>query len=120
VELENLVRALGVEHVRVENAQDMRATMKALKELKALKGARVLVSRQACIVNVLQRQEGLPKTKKYTVVQKKCTHCGICINDYCCNAFLIDDKKDVQINEMLCLGCADCVQVCPYDAIVEK
>jgi indolepyruvate ferredoxin oxidoreductase alpha subunit len=119
VSIEHIVKASGVEQVQVVNSQNIKESMRILKKLKKGQGVRVLISRQPCIVHVLREAGEIPVTK-FVIYQENCTYCGICINDYSCPAFELDENRDVRINEALCIGCGDCVEICPYNAIVKK
>jgi hypothetical protein len=49
-------------------------------------------------------------------IKKTCTRCGECFN-YCpAGAITIDDVK-ANIDENKCIGCAECVAVCRFDAV---
>jgi TPP-dependent indolepyruvate ferredoxin oxidoreductase alpha subunit len=42
------------------------------------------------------------------------------MNDLGCPAILADSEGNVSINWEHCLGCGYCVQVCPFDAILQE
>ncbi|MDZ4166582.1 MAG: 4Fe-4S binding protein, partial [Coriobacteriia bacterium] len=53
----------------------------------------------------------------YAVDDELCTKCGVCVR-LGCPAISRDDDGRAVIDATICVGCAQCVQVCRYDAIV--
>lgn len=117
VDIETVVRALGVKQVATVNPREIKPTVKVIREMKEQKGIRVLIARQPCVINLYKRNKEIQKSSVVTVDTEKCNHCGICINDYCCPAFEINDLHEINVIDSLCIGCGDCIQVCPTGAI---
>ena len=60
------------------------------------------------------------KGDPYAVDEEACTKCGACIK-LGCPAIGKDERTSrAVIDTALCVGCAQCVQVCKYDAIVHS
>ncbi len=121
-DIEKIAEAFGAE-VRVVNSFNQKQLIETLKELKEMKGLRVLVSRGECRLLTLRksRQKGI-KLPTFEIDQEKCTKCGICTDKFSCPAIKkIVDKKGkpvrFEIDPDLCTGCSVCMQVCPYNAI---
>jgi len=55
-------------------------------------------------------------TARPSIVKKKCTACGVCIQWCPVNAIsLIDNKAD--IDKKKCIGCGECLAMCRFDAV---
>ncbi|WP_045218766.1 indolepyruvate ferredoxin oxidoreductase subunit alpha [Desulfonatronum thioautotrophicum] len=111
VDILALVKACGVEHVRVQNPLNMKATKEVLEELKALSGVRVLIAEEPCPLfarRVLGRKR--PAT---AVVEEGCDGCNECMDHLACPAFFTQDGK-MAINPDQCNGCMFCVQLCDH------
>ncbi len=122
IELEPLVRALGIHHVATVDAYDVEGLEKAYKELMAHNGPAVLVARRECALLPEIRKRWVP----LEVVEEKCTGCGICFR-IGCPAILKSDEVDAKsgkplalIDGDLCTGCEVCAQLCPHDAILTR
>ena len=114
VDLEGLVRALGVPRVRVENPHNLAAVQSSLAEETLAQELSVIIFRAPCAL--LLRDKGDP----YGVDEDSCTKCGACIK-LGCPAIGKDQRTSrAFIDVSLCVGCAQCVQVCKYDAIVHS
>ena len=74
IELEPLVRALGIHHVVTVDAYDVDGLEKAYKDLMAHNEPAVLVARRECALLPEIRKRWVP----LEVVEEKCTGCGIC------------------------------------------
>jgi formate dehydrogenase major subunit len=68
--------ALGIEHVRTVDPNDLKDTVTAFVEAKRTPGPAVIVARRDCAV-VRFRQEGAtPVRRRYVVDRERCRHCG--------------------------------------------
>jgi indolepyruvate ferredoxin oxidoreductase alpha subunit len=120
LELEPLVRALGIEQVKTVPAYDVKALDETLKEFLKADGPSVLISREECVLLPSARQRWIP----LEVIADKCNGCTMCFR-IGCPAILKSDELDEKtqrpkalIDALLCTGCEVCAQVCPRDAIL--
>lgn len=107
VDLEQLVRALGVKHVRVVDPFDQKETQAALKEETARESVSVIIMRRACAL--------LVKEKRRPAEIKDCRACGTCMGLGC--PALKRVGKLVEVDKSLCVDCGLCVKICPFGAI---
>jgi indolepyruvate ferredoxin oxidoreductase alpha subunit len=119
IELEPLVRALGIKHVQTVEAFDVKTIEKVLKEFMALDEPAVLITREACALLPEARKRWVP----LEVLSEKCNGCTLCFR-IGCPAILKSDELDERmqrpkalIDAGLCTGCEVCAQLCPRDAI---
>ena len=54
---------------------------------------------------------------KVTVDEEKCIGCGECVDVCPVEVYEMQDGKSVPVNADECLGCESCVEVCDQDAI---
>ena len=115
--IENVAKALGVEHVGVCDPYNLEEAVKTLKNaieytLNSGKPS-LVVSRRICAL--LARRLGV-KERVYRVNPEKCKGCGVCVREFGCPAITLRNGVAV-IDEVLCLGCGVCAQVCPFKAV---
>lgn len=112
LDLEGVIRSLGVEDVRTVNPHDMKAVRIALKEATAAADTlSVIVFRAPCAL--LERV-----VKPYFEVTSDCTGCGVCPT-LGCPAIGRDRETGISsIDPSLCIGCGQCAQYCNFGAIV--
>lgn len=113
VDIESLVRAVGVDHVVVVDPYDVDSAIRAFEALLRKPGVKVLVSKHPCAL-MEARQRGV--VRRYRVAEDRCTGCLACIRATGCPAMFFDGGK-VRVFEEDCLGCGLCSRFCPHGAI---
>lgn len=119
IELEPLVRALGVRHVKTVPAYHVDEIEKTLKEFLKLDEPSVLITEEPCALLPEARKRWVP----LEVLSDKCNGCTLCFR-IGCPAILKSDELDEKtqrpkalIDASLCTGCEVCAQLCPRGAI---
>ena len=110
IDLEALVRALGINRVRVVDPYDLKATEAVVMEELAADEPSVIISRRPCAL--LKYVKAKPALK---VDPDKCRSCNACMK-IGCPAITKKDKKAF-VDSTLCVGCGVCQQLCAFDAI---
>ncbi len=115
IDIETLVRGLGVQHVTTIKPLKTRAAIKAIQEAVDYQGVSVVISRELC--PLFARRVAPKRYRPFRVVEDKCKGHLDCINKVACPAMYLEDGK-ARINPNLCIGCALCAQICPENAIL--
>ena len=109
IDLESLVKAMGIERVRVVDPYDLDACDKAVKEELAASGPSVIISRRPCALLKYVKHEA-----PLTVDKDKCVGCKSCMKIGCPAISMKDGKAYVDTTQ--CVGCKVCSQLCPVKA----
>ena len=109
--LDELCRAVGVNHLQIVDAYDVNAVEKAVKEAVACDEVSVIIAQRACAL--LDK-----KSKKPVMKVVDCKNCGKCMKLGC--PAISKGKKGVVINPAQCVGCGVCMQVCPFGCIQKE
>jgi len=114
VELEHLVRGIGVSDVKVVDAFNLKALRASVRSSLDNPELSAIIVRGACSVRVPRRSE--PRT----VDAEKCDQCGTCLLIGC--PAIQSENGGVYIDTALCVGdaCTICQQLCPRKAIVPQ
>ena len=110
IDLEALVRAMGINRVRVVDPYDLAACDQVVKEELAASEPSVIISRRPCVL--LKYVKAAPPLK---VDCEKCVGCKSCMR-LGCPAISVKNRKAV-IDTTLCVGCGVCSQLCKFGAL---
>lgn len=112
LDIEGLVRAIGVKNVRVVDPLQIDQLEAALKEELARREPSVIICKRSCALLLGRPAQDF----KLSVDSDLCTGCKLCIRVGCTGVTFIDEDKKAQMNEG-CVACGLCEQVCKFDAI---
>jgi indolepyruvate ferredoxin oxidoreductase alpha subunit len=122
VDIEALVRAIGIDRVVTVDAYDVDAIERRLKGWLEESGPCVLIAQRACALLRPAREAWMP----LEVDHDRCNGCKTCFR-IGCPAILASDEMDARFNRplaeidpLLCVGCEICAQVCPRGAILTR
>ena len=115
VSIEAIVRACGVEDVRVVNPINIAKTKEAIKDALEADSLSVIISKAPCPLHA-RRMEGTKKQRAFVVGPECNSDCTRCIETLACPAMSQNTDPDagttVVINDNVCSGCGVCIQVC--------
>ncbi len=110
LDIESIVRGMGVACCRKVRAFNLKAVTSALEEMRAQKGVRVLIAEEPC---ALYARRQLKKTQpQVAVVKEQGPDAVHCLETLACPAFYRDGEA-LAVDESLCSGCMVCLQVGP-------
>jgi indolepyruvate ferredoxin oxidoreductase alpha subunit len=109
VNLEGLIRGIGVSNVKVIDAFDLKALRASVKSSLGSPELSVIIVRGACSV----RSPALSKPRAIDI--DRCNLCGTCLLLGC--PAIQRETERVFIDASLCVACTLCQQLCPQQAI---
>jgi indolepyruvate ferredoxin oxidoreductase alpha subunit len=113
INLEGIVRALGVEQIWVVNPFKYKESLAATKAALDSKGLRVLISQAPC--HLYEARVTGKKRRARFQVKDDCGDCRHCLDYFGCPAMSLkpdSGRTQMLIDHDLCSGCAFCVQFC--------
>jgi indolepyruvate ferredoxin oxidoreductase alpha subunit len=113
INIEALVKSLGVKNVSVINNYNLKETLNVIKREIDRDELSVIIATKPCAL-----LKNNPKLGLYVVDEDKCTGCKMCIQLGCPAISFIDNKSVIE--PTMCFGCSVCAQICPTDAISIK
>lgn len=113
VDIEAVVRAVGVKNIRVVDPYDLKATEAAVKEAYDSSEPFVIITKRPCalIKDVLKKRENI----YCSIDDEKCKRCKLCLRIGC--PALSYKNGRIIIDKSMCNGCGLCMQVCKFDSI---
>jgi indolepyruvate ferredoxin oxidoreductase alpha subunit len=128
IDLEQLCRAVGVEHVRTVNPHDINGTKQVLKEELDRDATSVIICRAPCVLIPEMRKK---KITPLTIAVDNCTGCQACVRLGCpaisWQPMTPEEAKSLgkkekqkgytKISTEMCNGCGQCLAVCKFEAI---
>lgn len=112
LDLEGVVRSLGVEDVRTIDPNDMKAVRKNLKEATQSDQLSVLIFRSPCVL--------IDRIRKPSFIVTNCNGCGVCTSLGCPALAFDREQGRASIDPVMCIGCGQCAQYCGFKAIEQK
>lgn len=114
VDIEGVVKGLGVKFVRTVDPYDVTSCVTVMKEAIDFDGVAVVISKCPCPL-LLKKEKRLEK-KVCVVNQDDCISCFTCVRMIACPA-LIKKGEKVEVDPNQCIGCGMCRNVCPKKCI---
>jgi indolepyruvate ferredoxin oxidoreductase alpha subunit len=108
LDIESVVRGLGVNQVWKVKPYNVKATMKALEEAKAAKGVRVVIAEEPCVLFARRTLKKSAPQAAYVAEQGEDTR--RVVETLACPAFF-KDENGYGVDENACSGCMVCVQL---------
>jgi indolepyruvate ferredoxin oxidoreductase alpha subunit len=117
VDLEGLVRALGVEHVENVMNHDLEDVQAALQAAQEYQGVSVILAEAPCALMPYKIKE-----TPYEIIEDACTGCRLCLQTGCPSISLTgtlttEGRQRAVIDIETCTGCGLCPQTCNDHAI---
>ena len=109
INIEQVLRGIGVQDVETVNPLDHEAAVSCVKELADKPGVKAIIFKSPCIAVT---KPGNPMH----VDISSCIHCKKCIRELGCPAIITEDGN-ISIDSSMCTGCGLCSQICPVHAI---
>ncbi|HWP51104.1 MAG TPA: indolepyruvate ferredoxin oxidoreductase subunit alpha [Clostridia bacterium] len=123
ISIEQLVRTIGIKHVRVINPNIIQEVRETLNWALSLDAPSVIITRWPCVLkrfSAEDKQEFPSAFKHKMMVSEKCIGCKVCLKCGCpAISFNFSEKKS-DIDRDMCVGCTVCAQVCPVGAIIRE
>ena len=124
MDIEGIVRAIGIKNIRRVNPNDLKETKDAINWALELQETSVIITDWPCKLKKKYNEEDYIKYNnmwqtKDIVIEDKCVGCKVCLRSGCASLIFDPEKEKVSINPNTCVGCDVCLQICPYDAIVK-
>jgi indolepyruvate ferredoxin oxidoreductase alpha subunit len=116
ISVQKLVEALGIS-ARTVNPYNIEETRAAIEEAVKEEGVSVVVSCAPCYLRASRRNILPFQPRKVKIDSERCNGCKTCINDFGCPALRYENEK-VTKNEMTCVDCGLCADVCKRGAII--
>ncbi len=117
LDIESVVRGLGVEFVKTVDPYDVGATTAVMREALAHEGVAVVISKKECPLDLKRRK--MLVSRPLAVDAEKCIRCYTCLRMIACPALIKGGDGSLSIDAAQCIGCGMCADVCPKDAIGE-
>lgn len=111
INIYELCKAMGIEHVVEVNAFDTKELEKIVKEEVARDAVSVIITKSPCVL-----LKGNVFPYKCKPVEEKCKKCGACLKPGC-PALTKKPDGSIVIDDTMCNGCGLCEQMCNFDAI---
>ena len=114
VDLEKLVESIGVPFIRTVDPYDMKLLRKTLRAAIGHPGPSVVIAKHACLMIKEEREKARMPIQ---FEAEACNQCKLCY-DLGCPAIEWSDETGPIIDELQCVGCELCAELCKPDALI--
>lgn len=124
IKIEEIVRAIGIKHVKVINPNHLEEVDAALDEFMKLEDPSVIITRWPCALKKFSKADKTEFAQLFATKNKieegLCVGCKQCLKAGCPAMFYDAETKKVKIQNTQCIGCNVCAQICPKDAVKKE
>jgi indolepyruvate ferredoxin oxidoreductase alpha subunit len=122
ISIEQVVKACGVDFVRVVDPYNYKETYNAFKDMLQFDGTAVVIAQRVCANEAVRRMKRKGENLvPYHVDKDKCLGCALCTQMFGCPAIgWNEENRKAYIISHTCMGCGACAQICPAKAIVKE
>lgn len=114
LDIESVVRGIGVTDVAKVKPFNMRGTLKTIEEMKARSGVRVIIAEEPCMLFARRTlKQNRPQVAEVATQGEEALKC---LAELACPAFRRGGTAEapvVSVDESQCSGCMVCLQVTP-------
>ena len=110
VNLELLVKSMGINRVRIADPYNIAECESVVKEELSAQEPSVIISRRPCVL-----LKDVKPNPPVLVDKENCRSCKMCMK-IGCPAISVKDSK-AKIDKTLCVGCGVCLQMCKFNAL---
>jgi indolepyruvate ferredoxin oxidoreductase alpha subunit len=110
LDMESIVRGLGVTECARVRAFNLKALLKTFREMKSKSGVRVLIAEDPCALYARRRMK--KNAPRAAVVIRQGEGAQRCLNDLACPA-VYRKGDELAVDPTLCAGCMVCLQAAP-------
>lgn len=114
IKIEDIVRACGVEHVKVVDPFNIKELEAIVRDFIDKEGVSVIVAKRRCYLleGRDKRRKGI-EMPKLEIGEKLPKDSEDALKKYGCPAFYVDEEGKLMIDDTICGGCASCAQFAP-------
>ncbi len=118
VSIENICRAIGVDFLEIVDSYDVKNNVEIFRKALDFDGLSVVISRRECALygDRNKRRRGEPIVPFY-VDKNLCKKPYVCLRNFYCPAYEIDEDQQPYISPDICDGCSVCSKLCPFKSI---
>jgi indolepyruvate ferredoxin oxidoreductase, alpha subunit len=117
IPISSIMKSYGVKVREVDTYQQAKLTAHVNDAINE-EGFNVIIAKHPCMLKNTRERKRKGTYKSVQVqISDKCDNQYVCIGDFGCPTFTVNEKGAVSVNKDLCIGDGSCLQTCPSTAI---